>query len=91
MQICCAVYVDFGEAMVPKVYLKAITCDHASYWRAAIAAEISGLIALCVWTIILLTLKRQSLANLTGCHFVFEVKRNHLGEIEKFKARLVAD
>ena len=26
-----------------------------------------------------------------GCHFVFEVKRNQLGEIEKFKARLVAD
>ena len=26
-----------------------------------------------------------------NCHFVFEVKRNQLGEIEKFKARLVAD
>ena len=30
-------------------------------------------------------------ANLMNCHFVFDLKRNHLAEIEKFKARLVAD
>ena len=81
---------DFGEVTVPKGYHKAMASEHASYWRAAIAAEMTGLIALRVWTIILLSEVPES-ANLMGCHFVFEVKRNQLGEIEKFKARLVAD
>ena len=50
----------------------------------------TGLIALRTWNIILLS-EMPPNANLMGCHFVFEVKRNHLGELEKFKARLVAD
>ena len=39
--------------MVPKGYHKAMACEHAQYWRAAIALEMAGLIALRVWTIIL--------------------------------------
>ena len=81
---------DLGELVVPKNYRAAIVSDHANYWRAAIAVEMSGLIGLRTWDIILLS-EMPPDANLMGCHFVFEVKRNHLGELEKFKARLVAD
>mgnify|MGYP001200688804 CR=1 FL=1 len=81
---------DLGEVPVPRSYRHAVSCPHASYWREAIAKEIEGLVALNTWTVISQADMPEG-ANLMNSHFVFDVKRNKLGEIEKFKARLVAD
>lgn len=82
--------VEMGDVVVPRSYKQAITSNLASYWREAITKEISGLVALKTWSVVLLSSVPAG-ANVMGSHFVFDVKRNQLGEIEKFKARLVAD
>lgn len=81
---------EMGEVPVPRSYKQAITGPHAAYWREAIAKEISGLVSLNTWTVILMSAVPAG-ANVMGSHLVFDIKRNQLGEIEKFKARLVAD
>lgn len=81
---------DMGEVAVPRSYKQAIVCEHASYWREAIAKEIAGLVGLDTWTVIAASSVPAG-SNIMNCHFVFDLKRNQLGEIEKFKARLVAD
>ena len=82
--------VEMGEVVIPKSYRQAISGPHASYWSAAITKELEGLEALRTWTVIQSSTVPAG-ANIMNCHFVFDVKRNQLGEIEKFKARLVAD
>ncbi|HJL47402.1 MAG TPA: reverse transcriptase domain-containing protein, partial [Polyangiaceae bacterium LLY-WYZ-15_(1-7)] len=81
---------ELGDVSIPKSYKQAVACPQNSYWRAAIAKEYEGLVKLGTWTVILLS-DVPAGANLMSCHYVFDVKRNQLGEIEKFKARLVAD
>ena len=81
---------DMGDLTVPTSYRKALSSPQSTYWIAAIAKEIAGLVTLHTWDLVL----RSSMpnhANLMNCHFVFTVKRLADGSIDKFKARLVAD
>ena len=52
--------------------------------------ELAGLIRLVTWTVVPLS-SLPPHANLMRCHYVFTVKRQRDGSLEKFKARLVAD
>ena len=79
-----------GEISIPKGYRAALTSEHASYWRDAIARELRGLIANGTWEVVSLA-SIPAGSNIMRCHYVFAVKRNADGTIEKFKARLVAD
>ena len=81
---------DMGQVGVPSSYRAAMNSEHASYWIAAIEKELQGLVSLNVWELVPAA-DMPSGANLMNCHFVFAVKRNSDGSIEKFKARLVAD
>ena len=81
---------DYGDVPIPRSYRQAIESSHSSYWKAAIAKEIDGLVSLRTWTAIPLS-SIPARANVMRCHFVFEVKRKQDGSVEKFKARLVAD
>lgn len=79
-----------GNVPIPKSYRAAVDGLHAEYWRAAIEKELSGLLALQTWDMILVSDLPKG-ANIMHSHFVFTVKRKADGSIEKFKARLVAN
>ena len=81
---------DFGDVEVPKGYKSATTGPRASYWIAAINLELHGLIQCGTWIYVTLDSLPKG-ANVMRCHYVFTIKRNHDGSIERFKARLVAD
>ena len=81
---------ELGDVSVPKSYRAALTCEHAAYWREAIAKELGGLLRLHTWDLVPASTMPPG-SNLMHCHYVFDVKRTSTGTIEKFKARLVAD
>ena len=64
--------------------------EHASYWSEAIEKELAGLIGSKTWTMVNVSDLPTS-ANIMHSHFVFTVKRNRDGSVDKFKARLVAN
>ena len=81
---------DMGEITIPKGYRAALTSPHASYWRDAIARELRGLMENETWVMVLM-MNVPPGSNIMHCHYVFTIKRNADGTIDKFKARLVAD
>ena len=81
---------DLGQLQVPKSYRHAMISPQSDYWRAAIAKELAGLLAINTWDIMPASGMPPG-SNLMNCHYVFTVKRKKDGSIEKFKARLVAD
>jgi hypothetical protein len=81
---------DMGVLHIPAGYQQACTSPQRSHWMAAIQKELGGLVTLHTWDLV----PRSELpkgSNVMRCHFIFTVKRNRDGSIEKFKARLVAD
>jgi hypothetical protein len=70
----------------PKTYNAAIKSGEANKWKEAMQAEISALIKNN-------TFKLEDLPtgkNVVGCKWVYKVKRNSDGSVERYKARLVA-
>ncbi|CAL1385136.1 unnamed protein product [Linum trigynum] len=55
-------------------------------WRAAMIEEISALMRNGTWSLV----SRPLGPNIVGCRWVFRIKRNADGSIDRFKARLVA-
>ena len=79
-----------GDVTIPGSYKEALNSRHSTYWRAAIDAELKGLLERQTWRAI----PKSSMppnANLMHCHPVFTVKRNADGTIDKFKCRIVAN
>jgi len=70
------------ETTEPTCYTQA--SKHA-IWRAAMADEINALLKNKTWTLV-----PPSSQNLVGCKWVFRVKHNPDGTIQRHKARLVA-
>ena len=85
-----AITTDMGDISIPKGYRAATLSEHAAYWIDAIARELRGLIENDTWEVVPLVSVPPG-SNIMRCHFVFTVKRNADGTVEKFKARLVAD
>ena len=85
-----AITTDMGDISIPKGYRAATLSEHAAYWMDAVDREVSGLVENDTWEVVLLT-SVPSGSNIMRCHYVFTVKRNADGTVEKFKARLVAD
>jgi len=81
---------DPGEFKIPTSYAAAMASPEGEYWRAAIVAELTGLIEMKTWEVVLMTDMPDG-SNLMNCHMLFSVKRNADGSIDKFKCRLVAD
>ena len=81
---------DMGDLRIPKSFRQAKSSPQWEYWKAAIAKELGGLVALNTWDMVLASTMPAG-ANLMHCHYVFTVKRKKDGSIDKFKARLVAD
>ena len=81
---------EMGDVHIPKSFRRAMASPQAEYWKAAIAKELGGLLALHTWDLVPASTMPAG-ANLMHCHYVFALKRKSDGSIEKFKARLVAD
>ena len=81
---------DLGDVPIPRSYRQAMASPHASYWQEAMHKEIAGLVKQQTWK----EVPYNSLpkhANIMHSHWIFTVKRRQTGEIEKWKARCVAD
>ena len=81
---------DPGELKIPTSYGAAMASPEAEYWRAAIVAELSGLLERQTWVVVPMSTMPEG-SNLMNCHMIFSIKRDADGSIKKFKARLVAD
>ena len=86
-------YKRFGERaqlataiLEPQTYHEAITGPHARWWKLAIAKQLHDLIAAGTWILVDLPLGKRPIT----CKWVFKVKYNPDGTVDKFKARLVA-
>src|ERR1700761_2373344 len=75
-----------GAQNEPKTFREALTCPDADLWTQAALEELEAHQQNKTWP-------RTQLpkgASAIGCHWVFKVKRNADGSIERYKARLVA-
>ena len=70
----------------PKTYKQALKHENVEQWKEAMQKEYSALISHNTWELVDLPDGR----NVVGCKWVFKTKRKADGEIDKFKARLVA-
>ncbi|KAM1069966.1 hypothetical protein ACFX15_001756 [Malus domestica] len=68
---------------IPTTYLQA--SKHA-HWRSAMQDEFNALQSTGTWTLV----PPSSSYNVVGCKWVFRIKKNPDGTVERFKARLVA-
>ena len=74
------------EIIEPKTLEEALASDHAEEWKTEIDSEYESLIENETWELVELPSERKAI----GCKWVFKVKHASNGEVERFKARLVA-
>ncbi|MBW0575961.1 hypothetical protein O181_115676, partial [Austropuccinia psidii MF-1] len=70
----------------PRTYKKALESPNKNKWISAIEKELTKMNKLRVWEVV--DLKKDY--KLVGTTWVFKIKKNHLNEITKHKARLCA-
>lgn len=71
---------------VPATFAEAIASPDAAQWREAMGDEMASLHTNNTWELCSLPAGRKAIA----CRWVFAIKRNETGAIERYKARLVA-
>lgn len=75
-----------AEGMEPSTIEDAKTRSDWANWKDAVSAELKSLDEARTWDIV----QRPKNKNIVSCKWVFKIKRNAAGEIDKYKARLVA-
>ena len=70
----------------PNSYREAMNSPEAKEWRPACEAEHDILMGYHTWELV----KKPPNVNIVGCRWTFRVKRDNLGAVNKYKARLVA-
>ena len=70
----------------PRTFKEAMKSDSAEHWKKAMSKEYSALTEHETWELVDL----PEGANLVGCKWVYKTKRKANGEIDRHKARLVA-
>ena len=75
-----------SEVDEPSTIQEAKSSDHAAEWKVATDAEYNSLIENKTWKLVELPPGRKAI----GCKWVFKVKHDVDGRVERFKARLVA-
>ena len=74
-----------ADVKEPSTYEEALASEHSKEWRAAMDAEIASLAVNNTWELE----ERPSGAKVIPVKWVFKIKGNTTGEVERFKARLV--
>ena len=74
------------QILEPKSSEEALTTEHAKQWRAAADSEYESLMKNETWKLVELPSGRKPI----GCRWVFKVKYDYYGKVERFKAHLVA-
>ena len=70
----------------PKTFKQAMKSDSAEHWKKAMAKEFAALNEHDTWELVDLPTN----ANVVGCKWVYKTKRKANGEVDRHKARLVA-
>lgn len=80
--------VDTSEVITPNTYAEAMATPEAAHWQAACESEISSLVEHETWKLV--KMPTTGNANLVKGRWVFKVKRNKNGQLDRYKARWVA-
>jgi len=75
------------EKMIPNIVKEGMSGRFATMWDEAMRTELENIKAQNTWSVV----KRPRDANVVGCKWVFALKRDQKGNIQRFKARLVAE
>lgn len=75
-----------GDILEPTSLEEATNSEHAHQWKAATNKEYQSLVDNNTWSLVELPKGENAI----GCKWVFKVKRNSDGKVDRFKARLVA-
>ena len=75
-----------AEGLDPRTLEEAKAQSDWPMWKEAMEKELEVLCKANTWTVV----ERPPSKNIVGCKWVFQIKKNALGQIEKYKARLVA-
>jgi hypothetical protein len=75
-----------GKVFEPQSYEEALNCEDRFHWLAAINAELNSLLANDTWELE----ERPANCRPIGVKWVFKVKYDSNGKVERYKARLVA-
>ena len=78
-----------GRRNIPKTYEEAISCNDAELWKLAMRIEYDSLIANDTWRVIPLRSLPKGCKPISG-KWVFDIRYDKNGTIEKYKARWVA-
>lgn len=74
------------DIVVPNTVEEAMSSEHSQYWQQAMEDEYNSLIKNETWDLSNLPAGQRVI----GCKWVFTLKKNSKGQVERFKARLVA-
>ena len=75
-----------SDILEPNTLHDALNCEHSSQWKEALKSEYESLIKKKTWDLV----PRPKNINIVGNRWVFKVKRNSDGSIDRFKARFCA-
>ena len=76
---------NIGAKNDPKTFSQAISCKESNLWYDVMKDEINSVVSNEVWNLVELLDGEKSI----GCKWVFKTKKDSLGNIERYKARLV--
>jgi hypothetical protein len=77
---------DIGMAEVPSSYKEAMKDENSSKWFDAMKDEIKSMDINKVWDLV----KVPNGAKTVGCKWVYKIKYDSKGNVERYKVRLVA-
>ena len=77
---------DIGTENDPETFSQAINCKESNLWYDAMKDEMNSMASNGVWNLVEL----PGGAKAIGCKWVFKTNKDSLGNIERYKARLIA-
>ena len=80
------VYANSAYTTEPTTYEEAVESPESEKWKTAMQSEYVSLMKNDTWKLVKLPENRNTI----GCKWVFKIKRNADGSIDRYKARLVA-
>jgi hypothetical protein len=77
---------DIGKADDPNSFREAVSCENSAKWVETMEEELKFMSSNDVWDLVDISNGVKPV----GCKWVYKTKRDSKGNVERFKARLVA-